>query len=378
MKILAVRSLLSDNGPGTQPLTLALALRDRGHETVFVTAGGANVGNVRAAGFAVHLVPELAPDRHNPLAIARALWRLAGIVGEARPDVIHGHNAAATLCAYTAGLLRGRNVPCVTSVRGVEERASHQWRNAIWRNLPGVLLAVCDNTRLRLRDFGVAEGRIRVTYNGVDQARFDPAKHDRAEAKAALGLANKVVVGCVGAMVPAAGIAGPTKGQHVLIRAVAGLLGEFPDLALLLVGDGSERGGLEVLAADLGIADRVHFAGRRFDVPQLLSAMDIFALPSIFGEFFPNAILEAMAMGLPWVGSDIAGLGELTAGNRAGWVSAPGDVYALKAKLRALLNDTQLRQQRSIAARHEVEQRFCVTQVTDRVLAAYTLAGARA
>ena len=99
---------------------------------------------------------------------------------------------------------------------------------------------------------------------------------------------------------------------------------------------------VEAIAAETGMTDRVMFVGRRFDTPELLSAMDIYALPSILGEFFPNSIVEAMCMNLPWIGSDIAGLSELTANNEAGWVSPIGDVEALTADLDRLVSDAGL------------------------------------
>ena len=175
-----VRSELADNGPGSQSHTLALELRRRGHEVCFAASGGAFVPVIEASGFAVRIVRELAQDRHTPLAVMRAILKMASIIRAERPSVIHGHNGAATICAFLAGLLCGRRIPCVTSVRGVEERASHAWRNRIWRHLPGVLIGVCRKTRERLIGFGVNPARMVVSYNGVDTARFDPALVDRA------------------------------------------------------------------------------------------------------------------------------------------------------------------------------------------------------
>jgi glycosyltransferase involved in cell wall biosynthesis len=362
-------------GPGTQPLVIARDMRRRGHDTVFVTAGGVYVGHVREAGFQVEIVPQLAPDQHHPLALVKAVKSLRDIIARERPDVIHGHNAAATLCAHIGGRLAGRTIPCVTSVRGVEERESHQWRNKIWRHVPGVLIGVCEKTRERLLSFGCPPDKIAVTYNGIDLARFDPANEDRESARRALGLEGRLVVGTIGAMTGPEMLDGPGKGQHVLVRAVAQLKDEFPDLTVLLVGDGPARHKVERIVAECGIGDRVVFAGQRFDVSHLLSAMDIYCLASIHGEFFPNSIVEAMSMELPWIGSDIAGLAELTAGGAAGWVSPPGDVDALAANLRRLAGDGTLRRERGLTGRGEVEKRFTIEKVGDRIIAAYRKAG---
>ena len=83
-------------------------------------------------------------------------------------------------------------------------------------------------------------------------------------------------------------------------------------------------------------------------------------------------------MGLPWVGSDLAGLPELTADGEAGWVLPPGDVEALAERLSVLVADHALRQLRGVRARREVLERFAIEQVVDRIEGAYRLAGAGA
>lgn len=377
MHILTVRSTLPDMGPGTQPLVIAREMRRRGHTVSFATSGGAYTDVVISEDFTVHFIPELAPEMHRPFSIAKAIKRLAHIIRAERPNIIHGHNAAATICAYLAGCSVGRRLPCVTSVRGVEERDTHQWRNGIWKRTPGVLLGVCENTRERLLSFGVPHDKIRVTYNGVELDRFrKDAVHGPVE-RAKLGLTGKIVVGTTGAMTGPVHLDGPGKGQHNLIMAVALLKDKHPNLTALLIGDGPCRYKVEEIAKKVGVYDRVVFAGRRFDIPEMLSAMDVYCLASIYGEFFPNSIVEAMAMGLPWIGSDIAGLAELTAEGKAGWVTPIGDVEALAVNLDRLISDPNLRIERGRAALEEVTKRLTVEKVCDRIVSAYALAAER-
>jgi len=375
MHILTVRSTLPDMGPGTQPLMIAREMRRRGHSVTFATSGGFYTETVRAAGFPVYIIPELAPDRHHPLAVVKAVVKLRRLIAAEPPDVIHGHNATATILAVVAGRLGGLRLPAVTSVRGVEERPTHQWRNGVWKRTPGLLLGVCEKTRERLLSFGVPDEKIRVTYNGVELDRFQREAVDSAAQRAKLGLDGRIVVGTTGAMTGPTELDGPSKGQHNLVKAVGLLKDRHPDLAVLLVGDGHNRWKVEAAARESGVEDRVVFAGRRFDIPEMLSAMDIYCLASIYGEFFPNSVVEAMSMGLPWIGSDIAGLSELTAGDEAGWVSPIGDVDALAASLDRLVSDPDLRAARGARARAEVEQRLSIEKVCDRIVAAYVDAG---
>lgn len=373
MHILTVRSSLSDSGPGTQPLVIAQHMRLLGHTTCFVTSGGAYVDSIRECDFDVQIISELGSDRHNPLSIVLAICKLAKVIRKEKPDVIHGHNAAASVCASIAARVAGFRIPCVTSVRGVEERISHQWRNRIWKRVPGILLGVCEKTRSRLLGFGVPKERIRVTYNGVDISRFNPAVIDAEKNRAMMGLQGRIVVGMTGAMLLEPLVDGPTKGQHKLVEAVALLKNKFPNLCVLLVGDGPARAYVEKTVQDNGLTDRVFFVGRRFDVPEMLSVMDIYCQPSIYGEFFPNAIIEAMAMGKPWLGSDIAGLSELTADNTAGWVSPIGDVKALAENLERLVCDRELRFTRGDAGLTFVKANLTIERVVDRILSAYAL-----
>ncbi len=372
MNILTVRSYLSDMGPGTQPLTIAKELVRRGHRVLFASSGGAFTPEIRKAGFHVEIIPTLAHDKHDPISTFINIAKLSRLIRAENIDVTHGHNAAATICAWLGAQVAGRHPCCVTSVRGVEERSSHNWRNQIFRFVPGRLLAVCENGKRRLTEFGVPAKRIQVTYNGVDTTIFDPTRVAGSKRRQEFGLENCLVVGCVGALVGDASWGGPGKGQHLLVQAVARLRAKHPTLRALIVGDGPMRKFTEDLARDLGIGDRIVFAGRRFDVPELLAAMDIYCLASTYGEFFPNSIVEAMAMAKPWVGSDIAGLSELTANGAAGWTFPIGNIDALVEKLDVLLSNPEMRQERGLRARREVMAKFTVQLVVDRIERAYT------
>ena len=102
-----------------------------------------------------------------------------------------------------------------------------------------------------------------------------------------------------------------------------------------------------------------------------LCAMDIYCLPSVYGEFFPNSILEAMAAKLPWLGSDIAGLKELTANSQAGLVSPKGDLEKLTNNLDLLCSDEDLRLKMGEKGRKEVTERFTIEAVSNRIYEAY-------
>jgi glycosyltransferase involved in cell wall biosynthesis len=172
----------------------------------------------------------------------------------------------------------------------------------------------------------------------------------------------------------------PEKGLEDLLTAVASAGGAGADLAVELVGDGPDRERLEALAGELGITDRVRFAGfvgTRPDLVERLDAADVFVLPSR-SEGLPHSVVEAMARGLPVVASAIGGLPELL-GEGSGIIVPPRDPDALAAVLvdlaadRAKLDDLSAR---SVARVARFEPDAQARELCERLVAAYPQLGA--
>lgn len=364
MKILQTRSEFEDSGPGTQALTIARELRARGHDVEFLACGGALQQEIEEAGFVFHVVPGFRYGERGPVKSLKAVAAIAKILRDRQFELIHGHNATSVQLAYFATLRNGNRLPLVQSVRGVELRKWFQWRNWIYRISPAQLLAVCDFTKRTLTGFGVPADKITVTYNGIDPSRFNPDTVDHQAKRREFQLQGKIVVGHIGAM-------NGFKGQDLLVEAVARVQNRFPQVAALLVGDGPSREFTERRARELGVSERIQFAGMRFESPEFHACFDIYAQPSVKGEMFPNSIVEAMSMRTPWIGSDISGLAEMTANEQAGWVTAPGDVDALSSNLAKLLESAELRRTRGLNGYREVHERFTIQHVVSRIERVY-------
>ena len=135
------------------------------------------------------------------------------------------------LLAATAARTAFIRAGYVQSVRGIELRATHQWRNWIYRINPAELLAVSAFTRDQLLKLGARANRIHITYNGVDLERFDPGVVDGAGIRAEFGLGDGPVIGHVGNF-------SGWKGQDLLVRVAASLRQSVPGLRVVLVGKG--------------------------------------------------------------------------------------------------------------------------------------------
>jgi glycosyltransferase involved in cell wall biosynthesis len=332
---------------------------------VFCSSGGVLSDHVRKHGFELEIVSTLAVTRRDPISTVRNVLSLAKIIRKHSIDVVHAHNAATAYCAYVAQFFAFRRIGVVHSVRGIELRPTHQWRNLIYRFYPPQILAVSQFTRRELLKYGACEAKIQVSYNGVDIEKFYLADRfaDGVDPRS-----RDLVIASVGAF-------DGWKGQDILVRALPELLKLNDKLRIIFVGDGPTRESVEELAAQLGVSGRVTFLGFRTDIPNILAGVDIYALPSTQGEMLPNSILEAMSMGKPWVGSDISGLSELSAGGKAGLMCQPSSVESLVSQLARLVTDANLRQQMGQAARAEVLAKFSISKVVDTVVRSYHRTG---
>jgi len=287
------------------------------------------------------LIPRIGA-RRNAAAIARAALPLVQAIHAETPiDVIDAQfffpdGPAAALIAR--GLKQAGGLPLSIKARGSditfwgEQSFARQQMLDAARAATG-LLAVSRNLASQMAAMGMDEGKITLHYTGLDRDRFRPFGHTRLRSQLSreLGFAipdNAPLLACVGALIE-------RKGQAIAIAA----LQTIPGARLILVGNGADEASLRALAVNLGVADRVHFAGSIDHdlMPLILSAADVMVLPTV-SEGLANAWVEALACGTPVVTCDVGGARELIASDTAGRLVAR-DPDAVAAGINAVLNN---------------------------------------
>jgi len=283
-------------------------------------------------------------------------WRLRKLIREIRPTVIHARNWGAWPDVALARLTVWPRVPLVFSFHGVDSPGPMPLRRRlafrILAHFTTRLFTVSEASRRKLaEETGVPESRIGVIPNGVDTDRFAPALP-----KPEVG---RFVVGSVGSLTA-------VKNHALLVRACGEVLRRGTDIELRIAGEGPERARLTEMAASLGMADRLRLSGLVGDVPAFLHELDVFVLSSST-EAHPNALLEAMACGLPCVATRVGGSPEVLEEGRSGILVEAEDPPALAEAVGRLAADRGERDRLGQAGR----RRACDHYNMDRMLVSY-------
>ena len=292
----------------------------------------------------------------NDRLIPRAVRLLYKLMKERHIQVVRTHGHGANLNGRIAARLCG--IPCIPSVHNVyrktkEQKIQRRITNNLLGRISGRVIAVSEAVREDvIRYDRVDPSKVLVIRNGVDTELFSPAGASDGIRKE-LGLGeNDTVIGFVGRLVPAKGLA------H-LIRAFAEVRKEIDHIKLIIVGRGALLGSLQDMAAEKRLQDDIIFAGERSDIPGVLSSIDIFAMSSE-EEGLPNALLEAMSAARPSVVTTAGGMKEVVQDGVTGLIVPVGDPAALARAMKRLIIDKELSRAMGMAAREYIEKNFSI------------------
>ena len=286
---------------------------------------------------------------HNPLNIIR----LSRLLKKEKPDIVHTHGYFASVIGRLAAKKAGLPI-IITHVH------STYWEYKKRHLLIERYLSRCTHRIIccseAVKNFVTGHEKIKedktvVIYNGVDEERFLPVQ-DPSPVRARLGIDRESpVVGTVSSLTP-------HKGQKYLIQAAAKIREKYPATRFLIVGDGPLRRSLEEQALGLSLQSSLIFTGARRDIPDLLSLMDIFVLPSSSREGLGIAIIEAMAMEKPTVATDIGGIPEVVQDGETGLLVRPGDSAALAKAIIELIDNPDRAKAMGKKGRNRFAQKF--------------------
>jgi len=352
---LRIALMLECDGPGgaeLMMLDLATELRSRGHAVLPV--GLANGTGWLGARF------EAAGFRHESFTLRRpldfaALKQLTSILRDFRADVVHSHEF--TMAIYGAAAARRLGARHVITMHGglyyaaaLRRRLAIRWAANRSDALVGVSVATANELQ---RTLGISSPRLQIVANGIP---LRTGVRDRVRQELAIASDELLIV--------AVGNLYPVKGHAVLIDAL-GTLRDRSGWRLAIAGRGEEEASLRARAVAAGIADRIHILGFRDDIPNILAAGDLFAMPSL-SEGLPLALVEAMSFGLPVVVSRVGGIPEVVTDDVDALLVPPSDVGALAGALRALIDDPVRRRRLGDAARTRARRDYAIGPMADR------------
>jgi glycosyltransferase involved in cell wall biosynthesis len=332
-------------------LELAKKMSERGHETAIITWNKRNPSSnliERVDGVEVWRLAGVNFRLDNHVIEYPFTPGLADALDRVKPDVVHCESHLFLTTVQAVRKAKKLGLPCVVTVHGVFADRSMAVNFAqfvylrtlgleVFRSVDRVICLTQGDAEEVVR-FGCPLEKIRLVPNAVDTERFKPCE-ERED--------NLVVW---------AGRFVPEKGLEYLVEAAKIVSDKFEDVRFLLVGDGPLKARIMKLAYDLDLLDRVvFFAGplSRDEVAEVLGKAAVFVFPSL-KEGLPLSVLEAMACGLPVVGSNISGIDEIIIDRRNGFLVPPKNPQALAEAALTLLNDENLRKRIGLNARQQM------------------------
>ncbi|MFH1198793.1 MAG: glycosyltransferase [Candidatus Omnitrophota bacterium] len=284
-----------------------------------------------------------------------AFWlpfKLYKLFRQEKIDILHTHGFVAIFYGLPAAVLAGVRVVIQGEQGDIFEQVNEK-RLLIARKLFSFFVKriLANSSSLKetvKRLTRIKGGKFKVIYNGVDTEKFKVLPANRLDLIQAQD--NEVIVGTVGRLASC-------KNYEMLVRAFALVRQKRNNIKLVFIGDGLLRGSLQALVSDLGINDCVQFLGARADIPKLLNILDIFVLPS-FAEGCSNAVLEAMASGLPVIASDTTSNRELVQNSVTGILFSLDDINNLAGSIINLAQNKEKREEMGKAGRRRAEEYF--------------------
>jgi glycosyltransferase involved in cell wall biosynthesis len=356
LSVLHTESSTGWGGQEIRILTEARGMLERGHRVMLLTPEDAEIlPAAMGMGIPVEAI-DIAKKRVGPFLDMRAWLARHG----REYDVINTHSSTDSWLVALARTSLGK-MPAMVRTRHVStpinNKLSTRW---LYRNATAHIVTTGEALRQQLhRDNGYLLERMTSVRTGIDLSRFCPL--DKNEIRRKLGVEDRPTLGILATL-------RDWKGHQHLLEALAILRKDFPDWRLIIIGDGPERARLEASVDALGLRSIVRLPGNQENVPEWLSALDLFTLPSYGSEGVPQGIMQAMACGLAVVATPVGAVGEAVLDGITGLMTTPRNPAALARSLATLMSDTLLRERMGSAGLRHAQENFGIDIMLDRML----------
>lgn len=294
----------------------------------------------------------------------RTISEVRKFIHNKRPNLVHSHGYKSNFYALIGN--RG-TIPWVVT--------NHLWKRTtrslkLYACLDSFLIkyaskiiAVSDEIASEMSALGIPSNKLVVIDNGVQLNRFSGDKRNDA-----LRQSFGIDEGC--RIIATVASLTEEKGHSHLIQAAHSVISSFPKTRFLFIGDGPKRHQLEKKVSELGLEQKIIFAGSRQDVPQILSMTDLFVLPSL-KEGLPMALLEALAASLPVVATNVGAIPKVIEDGHSGVLVQPGDAKELAKAIMDLLANPQKANRLAKNAHRKVKQQFSSERMAEKYIDVY-------
>ena len=294
----------------------------------------------------------------------RLIFKIATFIRKEKIDIVHAHGETPWFYGALAAKTSFCSVRCVTTIHGYgggDRTSVSDYR--LWKflsRLTDKIVVVADNLRTEMVQAGFSKQQVMTVLNGVNSNKEIKNRQKRSQ----WGLKEgHFVVGIVARLAP-------IKNHQLLFQAFALLANKYPDVRLVIVGDGPENESLQQLSVSLVLADKIVFCGEQQQAQSFYPLFDVFVLPSL-SEGISMTLLEAMAAQIPVVASAVGGNCEIISDSESGLLFPSGDVGALYERLKQLYVSQELRQKLSMNGLIRIKETFDVQCMIQNYLKIY-------
>ncbi|KPK38333.1 MAG: hypothetical protein AMJ78_10175 [Omnitrophica WOR_2 bacterium SM23_29] len=354
MNVVQILPELNIGGVETGVFDFSIRLAKLGHRSIIISNGGELVKQLELQGVKHFLLPV---HKKSPITIFKMIWVVKKILEDEKVQIVHARSRVPAIIGYYAA--RRTGIPFITTCHGYYSKHPISGIMGWGKYVIAISQIIAKHM---MEDFKVPYRRIKLIYRGVDFDRFKYTEPDGSGKR-------EFVIGMIGRI-------SPIKGHAFFLRSVSRAIKVIPRLKVLIVGDAPPDKAkygqhLEDLVRRLGLTKYVEFLGRRNDIPEILSRMDLLVLATVTQEAFGRVIIEAFASGVPVLATSVGGVTEIIRDGENGLLVPPEDPQSMADGIVKILKDRRLSKKLAKQARRDAEEKFSLKKMTDDTIEVY-------